>query len=129
MGLDRRRIEIAHLPVSKETLDESVTVAVQSNAKFPDATDGIQQWRDAKGGVFTISVAKIVDILDQSTAPVDQSTAGSRRGESPKFARHAAINGVGIVDVKNHQGRCEADEHYAPKGKRNQELGVSTVSK
>ncbi|HWF01095.1 MAG TPA: hypothetical protein VG248_14945 [Caulobacteraceae bacterium] len=65
LGTDRRLGEIGHLPVSKATLDESVTQLVKTAVAFPDATPGIASWRAARGGVFTISVAEIVDIVDK----------------------------------------------------------------
>ncbi|NML07928.1 hypothetical protein [Sphingomonas sp. G-3-2-10] len=57
--------EIGHLPVSKETLDASVTRLSTRQASFPDAKDGIAQWRAANGGVFAISMAEIVGVIEQ----------------------------------------------------------------
>jgi hypothetical protein len=54
---------IGHLPVSRQTLDASVTELTKSDAAFPDMTGGIAQWRQAHGGVFTISVAEIVGAI------------------------------------------------------------------
>jgi hypothetical protein len=53
--------EFGHMAVSRETLDKSVTRLSDSKAAFPDPTEGIAQWRGAEGGVFTISIAEIVD--------------------------------------------------------------------
>ncbi|CAM3033240.1 hypothetical protein SPAN111604_00415 [Sphingomonas antarctica] len=64
------RPELPHFPVSQGTLDNSVTKLVRSSAAFPDAAPGIDQWRAAKGGVFTITVAEIIDLVDQQTANV-----------------------------------------------------------
>jgi hypothetical protein len=60
---------IAHAPVSTATLDQSVTELVKSSAAFPDAKPGIADWRAAKGGVFTISVAEIVGLIDGAAKP------------------------------------------------------------
>jgi len=60
--------EIGHLPVSRATLDASVTRLATSTAKFPDAAPGISEWRAAKGGVFNIPVAAILDILEKGIA-------------------------------------------------------------
>lgn len=72
IGLHFRHKEVAgiivHMPVSRETLDASVTRLSSSAASFPDSTDGIKAWRDAKGGVFTISLAEIAEIADRSTS-------------------------------------------------------------
>ncbi len=57
---------IGHLPVSRTTLDKSVAELTNSDAAFPDVADGIAQWRAARGGVFTISLAEIVGAMDQT---------------------------------------------------------------
>jgi len=58
--------EVQHLPVSRETLDSSVTKLSDSRASFPDFRDGLARWRDAHGGVFTITLAEIGDVIRQS---------------------------------------------------------------
>ena len=63
---------LPHAPVSRETLDASVTRLVHSTAEFPSADEGISQWREARGGVFTIPVAEIVEVLDQQTAQIPE---------------------------------------------------------
>ena len=69
---------LPHIPVSKETLDASVTKTSSSTASFPTTAveEGIAEWQRAKGGVFTIPVSKILEIVDQqmsqaSSAPVN----------------------------------------------------------
>lgn len=57
---------LSHLPVSKQTLDESVTMLANSAIEFPDPSEGIRMWREANGGIFTIPIAEIVGILEQS---------------------------------------------------------------
>jgi hypothetical protein len=60
---------LPHLPVSDQTLDASVTRLSPTSPDFPTTTsvdEGIAEWRKAEGGVFTISVAKIVDVIEQS---------------------------------------------------------------
>ena len=57
---------LQHLPVSKATLDASVTHLSSSTAAFPDPSAGIAQWRAAHGGVFTLPLAQIVSIAEQT---------------------------------------------------------------
>jgi hypothetical protein len=58
---------LPHLPVSRETLEGSVTrLADDQNAAFPSADPGIAEWRQARGGVFTISVAAILDTVEEA---------------------------------------------------------------
>ena len=57
-----------HAPVSQQTLDASVTRLGQSAIAWPDVEPGIAQWRQDNGGVFTIPVAQIVQIIDDQTA-------------------------------------------------------------
>jgi hypothetical protein len=61
---------LPHAPVSRDTLDASVTKLSSDKREFPSADAGMAEWRQAHGGVFTISVAQIVEILDQQTASV-----------------------------------------------------------
>jgi len=60
--------EIAHLPVSRGTLDASLTRLSRRHVDFPDVEEGIAEWRAADGGVFTISMAEIVGIVEQTIA-------------------------------------------------------------
>ncbi len=63
---------LPHAPVSQATLDASVTTLSTSDRSFPPADPGITEWRQAKGGVFTISVAEIIEILDRNVADQGQ---------------------------------------------------------
>ena len=62
---------LQHAPVSQQTLDASVTNQVADPGTFPDAADGIAEWRRAHGGVFTVTLAEIADMLAQ-TVPEQQ---------------------------------------------------------
>jgi hypothetical protein len=69
LGKSSRDQQIGHLPVSIETLDMSVTKLLKSDRKFPDASEvdeGIAIWRKDEGGVFTISLSEIVDVVEKS---------------------------------------------------------------
>jgi hypothetical protein len=55
-----------HLPVSRQTLDASVTRLSASTAEFPDASEGIAEWRRPQGGVFTTTLAEIADFLEKA---------------------------------------------------------------
>lgn len=57
--------ELAHLPVSRETLDASVTRLSSASVTFPNADPGIAEWRSAQGGVFTIPLAEIISSVEQ----------------------------------------------------------------
>lgn len=57
---------LGHLPFSKASLDASLTKLSQAKADFPDATGGIAQWREAKGGIFTITIAEAVSFVEQT---------------------------------------------------------------
>lgn len=65
---------IQHLPVSRETLDASVTVQVESTAVFPDYREGRAVWEEANGGVFTITLAEIADFLRDQFRPPTEAT-------------------------------------------------------
>jgi len=68
LGPEHAPTDLQHLPVSEVTLDASVTRRSESTAAFPTSDEGIAEWRAAQGGVFTISVAEIVGIVDQTVS-------------------------------------------------------------
>lgn len=67
---------VQHLPVSLATLDVSVTELSRDDVQISlgQTDEGIAEWRRAKGGVFSISMKQIADILDQNLAGGDAST-------------------------------------------------------
>lgn len=62
-------IGVGHLPVSRATLDASVTEMVEDAPPFDDYTEGKAQWEAANGGVFTISLREIAGIVRGQLAP------------------------------------------------------------
>lgn len=71
-------LEIGHLPVSRQTLDASVTGQVDIAPTFPDYAEGKAQWEAAEGGVFTISLRQITDILREQVARMRRTAAVSK---------------------------------------------------
>ena len=51
---------IGHAPISREALDRSVTKLLEQRRPLPDFERGYNEWRQACGGVYTISVADVV---------------------------------------------------------------------
>jgi hypothetical protein len=66
IGPQRTATELQHLPVSQASLDTSVIRLSGSTASFPSPDEGIAQWREARGGVFTGSIEEIVALVDSS---------------------------------------------------------------
>ena len=65
---------LQHLPVSDETLDASTIRLSPARPDFPTTfEEGITTWREANGGIFTIPVAQIVDIIDQTVKGAPKS--------------------------------------------------------
>jgi hypothetical protein len=62
-------VGIGHLPVSRATLDASVTRLVADAPPFDDYTKGKAEWQAAEGGVFTISLKEIAEIVRSQVAP------------------------------------------------------------
>lgn len=62
--------ELSHLPVSEKTLTLSCTTLVGQSAPSQNYVQGYRVWREAfeagRAGVYTISVAEIVSITDQT---------------------------------------------------------------
>lgn len=59
---------LQHSPVSRESLDASVTRLGDQSAEFPDPAGGIAQWKADNGGVFTLTVAEIIELIDRQTS-------------------------------------------------------------
>lgn len=55
---------LAHAPVSQTTLDLSVTRLSADPAQFPAADEGTAEWKAAEGGVYSVSLAEIVEAGD-----------------------------------------------------------------
>ncbi|WP_108787124.1 hypothetical protein [Erythrobacter sp. Alg231-14] len=62
-------IEISHIPVSREALDASVTAEANRDIEFPDYMEGKQNWEEANGGVFTITLSEIASLIRDQIAP------------------------------------------------------------
>lgn len=58
---------LPHAPFAKAALEASLTRPSPLRPAFPDAVPGIVQWQQAKGGVYTVPVAQVIDMLDQTT--------------------------------------------------------------
>jgi len=57
--------QLPHAPFSETAIEQSVTELVGKASPPPDFEAGYQQWQQARGGVFTISVAEAVDFVEQ----------------------------------------------------------------
>lgn len=59
-----------HLPVSAQTLDASVTDRATGDfaVTLAQTDEGIAEWERAQGGVFTITLSEIIDLIDQTMA-------------------------------------------------------------
>jgi hypothetical protein len=63
--------EAGHLPMAESALLKSVTVMVTAHTPLPPYEEGYREWRRAfdagKAGVFTGSVAEVVDFLEKAS--------------------------------------------------------------
>ena len=61
---DMEQLVVGHLPVSRETLDSAVREPSERDmSEFADWEAGYREWKNAEGGVFTIPMTEIIDIL------------------------------------------------------------------
>ena len=62
--------ELPHLPVSQNTLDTSLLMFLRNSESHPEYLEGYLLWKEAfdagEAGIFTISIAEIVDVVEQS---------------------------------------------------------------
>ena len=69
---------LQHEPVSRQTLDNSVVELRPDPGTFPSADEGIAEWRRARGGVYTITVAETLEVMDRTLATHQEQPAESR---------------------------------------------------
>ena len=58
--------EIAHAPFSRAAIEKSVTTLRSHLHDLPEYEQGYESWRSHCGGVYTIGVAEMVDVDDQT---------------------------------------------------------------
>lgn len=68
----RPETDLPHFPVLKETLEKSLVARVGNRQPLEGYRRGYDTWRSAfdacKAGAFTISVAEIIDVVEQTIA-------------------------------------------------------------
>jgi hypothetical protein len=52
--------QIAHMPFARDAIERSVTKLVKEKSDIPSFQDGYDEWSKACGGVYTITVAEVV---------------------------------------------------------------------
>ena len=57
---------ISHAPITEEDLDQSVTRLVRQESQIPDFEEQYGDWVSNNGGTFTMSVAEVVAILEET---------------------------------------------------------------
>ena len=55
---------VPHAPIDREALAGSVTELERTVKDIPDYAEGYRTWKQNQGGVFTTSVAEIVDFVE-----------------------------------------------------------------
>jgi hypothetical protein len=57
---------IGHIPMSEAALRNSVSELLASGQQVGQVAEGIQTWREAQGGVFTVSVSEAVQYIEDA---------------------------------------------------------------
>lgn len=57
--------QLEHAPLTREALDRSVIKLLRQDAVLP-TMEGYEAWRRACGGVYTITVAQMIDVDEQT---------------------------------------------------------------
>lgn len=57
---------LSHVPVAEEAFASSVIAPVSEPPDLAEFEDGYQMWAEDHGGVFTISLARIVEVTEQA---------------------------------------------------------------
>ena len=56
--------EISHMPFARSALEASLVALLKPRVSLPSFDEGYDQWLMAKGGVFTVSVAEAIDLME-----------------------------------------------------------------
>ena len=57
---------LPHMPFSRAAVERSVTTLVHDSVALPAYEEGYKQWKNARGGVFTISVREAIDFAERA---------------------------------------------------------------
>lgn len=58
--------EVPHMPISEDALGASVVELIDEGVDLPSFEEGYNAWRSATGGVFTIPVSEVVEVIEQA---------------------------------------------------------------
>lgn len=59
---------IAHLPLAREAVEQSVTQLEADKVPLPDFAAGYQLWLESHGGAFNLSIAAALDMVEHTMA-------------------------------------------------------------
>jgi len=65
---------LSHVPVSELSFRESLVALISEGGDVSEVREGIDVWRDADGGVFSLSLKEIVQIVEDSRTEPDRSS-------------------------------------------------------
>ncbi|MEO6463208.1 MAG: hypothetical protein ABIP29_09045 [Candidatus Eisenbacteria bacterium] len=57
---------LSHIPVAEESFADSITAPLAESPDLAEFEDGYRMWIENQGGVFTISLAEIVEFTEQA---------------------------------------------------------------
>jgi hypothetical protein len=58
--------DIAHMPFARLALERSLTRLVHDSVSLPAYEEGYEEWKTAQGGVYTITVREVLEVIEQS---------------------------------------------------------------
>ena len=56
--------ELAHMPFARVALEHSLTRLAHDSVALPAFEEGYEQWKQARGGAFTISLREALDFVE-----------------------------------------------------------------
>jgi hypothetical protein len=57
---------LSHVPVAEEAFAQSITAPTSEIPDLAEFEDGYQMWAEDHGGVFTVSLARIIEVTEQA---------------------------------------------------------------
>ena len=63
--------QLSHIPISEAAFRDSLIEKIAEGIDWSEMNEGVRTWREASGGVFSVSLKEVVQIVDETIADPD----------------------------------------------------------
>jgi len=65
--------QLSHIPITETAFRDSINKVVAEGIDWSEMKEGVRVWREADGGVFSVSLKEIVQIVDETIIDPDRT--------------------------------------------------------